>query len=62
MAGLEHEMAAENGLGRLRASRADRERVIGTLKTAYVYGLVTKMSSTRESARRSLPAPTPSWP
>ncbi len=42
MAGLEHEMAAGDGRGRLRASDADRERVIGTLKAAYVYGLVTK--------------------
>jgi hypothetical protein len=42
MAGLEHEMAAGGGRGRLRASDADRERVIGTLKAAYAYGLVTK--------------------
>lgn len=42
MAGPEHEMLAESGRGRLRASHADRERVIGTLKAAYVYGLVTK--------------------
>ena len=42
MAGLEHEMGAGGGRGRLRASDADRERVIGTLKAAYVYGLVTK--------------------
>ena len=42
MAGLEHEMAAGRGRGRLRASDADRERVIDTLKAAYVYGLVTK--------------------
>jgi Domain of unknown function (DUF1707) len=42
MAGLEHEMAAGDGRGRLRASHADRERVIGTLKAAYVYGLVAK--------------------
>jgi hypothetical protein len=42
MAGLEHEMGARGGHGRLRASDADRERVIGTLKAAYVYGLVTK--------------------
>jgi hypothetical protein len=42
MAGLEHEMAAGDGRGRLRASHADRERVIGTLKAAHVYGLVTK--------------------
>jgi Domain of unknown function (DUF1707) len=42
MAGLEHEMAAGSGRGRLRASRADRERVIDTLKAAYAYGLVSK--------------------
>jgi Domain of unknown function (DUF1707) len=42
MAGLEHEMAAGSGCGGLRASHADRERVIGTLKAAYAYGLVTK--------------------
>ena len=42
MAGLENEMAAEGGRGRLRASDADREHVFGTLKAAYAYGLVTK--------------------
>jgi len=42
MAGLENEMAAEGGRGRLRASDADREHVVGTLKAAYVHGLVTK--------------------
>jgi hypothetical protein len=42
MAGPEHEMPAEDGRGRLRASHADRERVIDSLKAAYVYGLVTK--------------------
>jgi hypothetical protein len=42
MASLEHEMAAGGGRSRLRASDADRERVIDTLKAAYVYGLVTK--------------------
>jgi anti-sigma factor RsiW len=42
MAGLENEMAAEAGRGRLRASHADREHVVGTLKAAYVHGLVTK--------------------
>jgi hypothetical protein len=57
-----YEMAAGDGPGRLRASHADRERVIDTLKAAYVYGLGPRMSSTRESARRSLRAPTPSWP
>jgi hypothetical protein len=42
MAGPENEMAADSGRGRLRASDADREHVVGTLKAAYVYGLVTK--------------------
>ena len=42
MAEQEHEMAEGGGRGRLRASHADRERVIDTLKAAYVYGLVTK--------------------
>jgi hypothetical protein len=42
MGGPGYEMAAGDGRGRLRASHADRERVIGTLKAAYVYGLVTK--------------------
>ncbi len=42
MAGLGNEMAAGGGRGHLRASHADREHVIETLKAAYVYGLVTK--------------------
>ena len=42
MAGIENEMAADSGRGRLRASHADREHVVGTLKAAYVHGLVTK--------------------
>ncbi len=42
MAGPENEMAADHGRGRLRASHADREHVVGTLKAAYVHGLVTK--------------------
>ena len=42
MDGLEHELPAEGGRGRLRASHADREHVIDTLKAAYVYCLVTK--------------------
>ena len=62
MGGPEYEMAAGDGRGRLRASHADRERVIGTLKAAYVYGLVAKDELDRESARRSLRAPMPSWP
>jgi hypothetical protein len=42
MAGLENEMAADSGRARLRASDADREHMVDTLKAAYVYGLVTK--------------------
>jgi hypothetical protein len=42
MAGREHETPAHGGRGRLRASDADREQVIGRIKAAYVYGLVTK--------------------
>jgi hypothetical protein len=35
-------MTPASGHGHLRASHADRERAIGVLKAAYVYGLVTK--------------------
>jgi hypothetical protein len=42
MAGSGCEIPAQGGRGDLRASHADRERVIDTLKAAYVYGLVTK--------------------
>lgn len=42
MAGTEHGTAPGNDRGRLRASHADRDRVIETLKAAYVYGCVTK--------------------
>jgi hypothetical protein len=42
MAEQEHEMTEGDRRGRMRASHADRERVIDTLKAAYVYGLVTK--------------------
>ncbi len=42
MNGPDHGMAAGDDRGRLRASHADRERVIGTLKAAYVYGLATR--------------------
>src|SRR5215471_11928124 len=31
-----------SGLGHLRASHADRERAIGTLKAAFVHGMLTK--------------------
>jgi DUF1707 SHOCT-like domain len=43
MAGPGDEMAAAaGGRGRLRASHADREQVIGTLKAAFVQGRLTK--------------------
>ena len=42
MAGPGEEMAAGAGRGRLRASRADREHVIETLKAAFVQGLLGK--------------------
>ena len=42
MTGPDDEMAAGMaGRGRLRASHADREQVIGTLKTAFVQGRLT---------------------
>lgn len=34
--------AADRGYGFMRASDADRERVVGALKTAFVHGLLTK--------------------
>ena len=44
MAGPGDEVAATENLGRreLRASHADRERVIGTLKAAFVQGMLAK--------------------
>jgi uncharacterized protein DUF1707 len=42
MAGPGGEMAGAGGDGHLRASHADRERVIGTLKAAFVQGRLTK--------------------
>jgi Domain of unknown function (DUF1707) len=43
MAGPGDEIAAgAGGRGRLRASHADREQVIGTLKAAYVQGMLAK--------------------
>jgi Domain of unknown function (DUF1707) len=43
MAGLGDEIAAEaGGRGHLRASHADREQVIGTLKAAFVQGMLAK--------------------
>jgi Domain of unknown function (DUF1707) len=42
MAGPGDETAAVANRGRLRASHADREQVIGTLKTAFVQGRLTE--------------------
>jgi hypothetical protein len=43
MAGLGDEIAAgAGGRGHLRASHADREQVIGTLKVAFVQGMLAK--------------------
>jgi len=43
MAGPGDEIAANSqGRGHLRASRADREYVVGVLKTAFVQGMITK--------------------
>ena len=43
MAGPENEIAAgAEGRGHLRASHADREQVIGTLKAAFVQGMLAK--------------------
>jgi hypothetical protein len=56
MAGPEHKLPAEGGHGRLRASHADRERVIGTLTAAYVYGLVTKEECWRSIKTRAVAA------
>jgi hypothetical protein len=42
MAGPGDEMAAGGGRGHLRASHADREQVIGTLKAAFVAGMLAK--------------------
>jgi hypothetical protein len=42
MTGPADETAAAVARGRLRASHADREQVIGTLKTAFVQGRLTK--------------------
>jgi hypothetical protein len=43
MAGPENEIAAgAEGRGHLRASHADREQVIGTVKAAFVKGMLTK--------------------
>jgi len=42
MAGPGDELAGATGHGHLRASHADRDRVIGALKAAFVQGMLTK--------------------
>jgi Domain of unknown function (DUF1707) len=42
MAGPGDEIAGAGGQGRLRASHADREQVIGALQAAFVQGMLTK--------------------
>ena len=42
MAGPERALPGDGGHSRLRASHADRDGVISTLKSAYVLGFVTK--------------------
>ena len=49
--------AAANG--HMRASDADRDRAVDTLKAAYVYGLLTREELAREPARRWRRGPTP---
>jgi hypothetical protein len=48
MPGPDDEMAAagDRSRGHLRASHADREQVIGVLKTAFVQGILAKGEST----------------
>lgn len=47
--------AASNGYGRMRASRADREQVIDTLKAAFVQGRLTKDELDERVARALVP-------
>lgn len=54
------EGAATAGQGHLRSAQADRDRVIATLKAAFVQGW-TKTSSTLGSVRRWPRGPTRNW-
>jgi hypothetical protein len=47
--------AAADGYGRMRASRADREQVIDTLKAAFVQGRLTKDELGERVARALVP-------
>ena len=52
MAGLGDEMAAENRRrGEFRASHADRDQVVGTLKAAFVQGMLSKDEFDQRVAR-----------
>jgi len=61
MAGPGEETAAAEGRshGDLRAGHADRDQVIGTLKTAYVQGRLTEDEPTRGWNRYTRHEPTP---
>ena len=50
------------GLGHLRASHADREQVIETLKAAFVQGRLTKDELDTRAPWRSPRGPTPTSP
>jgi Domain of unknown function (DUF1707) len=54
--------AQSGGRGHLRASHADRELVIGTLKTAFVAGMLTKDEFDQRLGQTLASRPTPSWP
>ena len=53
--------AGAMGHGRLRASDADREQVIDTLKAAFVQGRLSGTSSVSGRARRWCRGPMRSW-
>lgn len=51
----DHMAAASDGYGRMRASRADREQVIDTLKVAFAQGRLTKDELDERVARALVP-------
>ena len=54
--------ASAAGRGRLRASHADREQVIGTLKAAFVQGMLAKDEFDLRVGQVFAARPTRSWP
>jgi uncharacterized protein DUF1707 len=74
MAGLGDEIETAGGHGDLRASHADREQVIETLKAAFVQGMLVKNEfdlrvaqtlasrTCAELAALTADLPTPGWP